>query len=749
MKQHLTLCAALLIGLVSTSLQAADIQVADQQAFKQAIKVAEPGDAIVLKDGVWKNFEIGFFAEGKKDKPITLRAQTPGGVIISGLSNLRLAGNYLVVEGLVFKNGHSPTGELIAFKRNDVQLANNSRVTQLVIDNFNNPDRDEADYWVAIYGKHNRFDHNYLAGKRNLGVTLTVRLINKESQNNYHRIDHNYFGPRPILGSNGGETMRIGTSTYSLSDSHTLIEDNYFDRCNGEVEVVSIKSGKNIIRNNVFFESRGTLTLRHGNGNLVEGNVFFGNGAEHTGGIRVINRDQVVRNNYLEGLTGSRFGSGFAVMNGTVNAPINRYGQVVNAKIENNTFINVDNIQLGAGADSERNAPPVKSSFKNNIVYRYKSREVFALYSDMSGINFAGNLLTQVDQPKVNGGFSRADLTMARNANGLLVPTDKKFSMLGASANLKPIPKSAVGPQWYEKKDDWVAFDSGKTVKVDAQENAVFAAIAAAKSGDLLLLAPGTYKLEKLLDIQKVLTLAAAQPNTVVLVPLRTSLFNIQNGGSLKLANLTIDGSESPDSAGNTLIKTPKSGMYKSYRLVIENSLVKNLNVNHSHHFLDVGWRSLAEEIRIENSRFENITGDLLRLDKETDDLGNYNTETVIIKNSQFSHIDGALLSLYRGGTDESTFGPHLLFVGNQLEQVGKGGRNKRQASLYLHGVQFTRVQGNHFKDTAGLVIEHTVGDPDTEISDNQFQQVPALQSVELHYKGPSTVRFEHNSVQP
>ena len=42
----------------------------------------------------------------------------------------------------------------------------------------------------------------------------------------------------------------------------------------------------------------------------------------------------------LEGLTGTRFGSGFAVMNGTVNAPINRYGQVVNAQIENNTFIN-------------------------------------------------------------------------------------------------------------------------------------------------------------------------------------------------------------------------------------------------------------------------------------------------------------------------------------------------------------------------------------------------------------------------
>ena len=82
------------------------------------------------------------------------------------------------------------------------------------------------------------------------------------------------------------------------------------------MEIISVKSGKNNIRNNVFFESRGTLTLRHGNGNVISENVFFGNGVDHTGGIRVINKDQIVRNNYIEGLTGYRFGSGFTVMNG-------------------------------------------------------------------------------------------------------------------------------------------------------------------------------------------------------------------------------------------------------------------------------------------------------------------------------------------------------------------------------------------------------------------------------------------------
>ena len=103
---------------------------------------------------------------------------------------------------------------------------------------------------------------------------MAVKLNTVESQENHHRIDHNYFGQRPILGSNGGETLRIGTSHYSLSNSYTMIESNYFDRCNGEVEIISNKSGSNTIQNNVFFESRGTLTLRHGNGNIVQNSLI-------------------------------------------------------------------------------------------------------------------------------------------------------------------------------------------------------------------------------------------------------------------------------------------------------------------------------------------------------------------------------------------------------------------------------------------------------------------------------------------
>ncbi|MGY8850775.1 MAG: polysaccharide lyase 6 family protein, partial [Pseudomonadales bacterium] len=388
----LSLPLMLLLGVIAcVPTTPGQVNVSDQAEFNQAVANAKPGDVITLANGTWKDFEILFTGTGEADQPIRLTAETKGKVFITGQSNLRLAGEYLEVSGLIFKDGYTPTLQVISFREDKKHLANHSRVTEVVIDNFSNPERFEADYWVAMYGKHNRFDHNHLEGKRNKGVTMAVRLDTEGSQENYHRIDHNYFGPRPVLGSNGGETLRIGTSHYSLSNSYTLVENNYFDRCDGEVEIVSVKSGSNQVRGNLFFESKGTLTLRHGDNNIVEDNIFLGGRVDHTGGIRVINKGQIIRNNYLEGLTGYRFGGSLVIMNGVPNSSINRYHQVVNAQITNNSLINNEHIQLAAGSDAERSATPIDSLFTSNLIVNDNGRDTFTLYDDVSGIRFADN----------------------------------------------------------------------------------------------------------------------------------------------------------------------------------------------------------------------------------------------------------------------------------------------------------------------------------------------------------------------
>ena len=191
---HLAMALSICFFAAVKHAAAAEYLVTTPQAYSQALAKAKAGDVIKLANGVWRDFEILFTGGGEKGNPIRLTAQTRGKVILSGQSNLRLAGNYLEVSGLVFKDGYTPTQEVISFRKNKNELANNSRVTEVVIDNFNQPERQEADFWVMLYGKNNRFDHSHLVGKRNKGVTMAVKLNSAESRENNHRIDHNYFG---------------------------------------------------------------------------------------------------------------------------------------------------------------------------------------------------------------------------------------------------------------------------------------------------------------------------------------------------------------------------------------------------------------------------------------------------------------------------------------------------------------------------------------------------------------------------
>jgi len=715
--------------------------VKDQKAFVDAVEKAEPGDTIKLANGTWEDFEILFVGQGEKDNPISLMAETPGEVFLTGQSNLRLGGEYLEVSGLIFKDGYTPTKEVISFRQNKKKLAHNSRVSEIVIDNYNQPERYEVDFWVMMYGKNNRFDHNHLVGKRNKGVTMAVRMNTEESRENYHRIDYNYFGPRPILGSNGGETLRIGTSHYSRSNSNTTVENNYFDRCDGELEIISSKSGQNKILNNTFFESRGTLTMRHGNDTLVEGNVFFGNGVDHTGGIRVINARQTVRNNYMEGLKGTRFGGALVVMNGVPNGPINRYDPVIGAVIENNSLINSDNLQLGAGSDQERSGPPSDTRFESNLIFNDDGRDVFTVYDDMSGIDFKDNVLGSMDPPDFTNGFSRETVQMARADNGLMYPQADIEE--GADRDLAVTTKDMTGVPWFPKTEPIVPFQSGKTISVSSDEGALFSAVQSAEAGDILSLRPGSYVVGKFLKLDKPLTFKAE--GKVNLSFERSTLFEILDGGSLQLIGLDISGKDAPDYKGNSVIRTSPYAMLQNYRLEVLDTNFEDLDVNQSFNVISAAKGTFADNILIKNSNFETVSGAILKLDTENDDYGIYNAEYLTIENSNFKDVEGALVDYYRGGRDESTFGPHFNMTGSSLTNIGAGPRNKSKASIHLHGVQVTNISKNTFENNVPFLVTHTVSEPKTKIFNNKFVKTEAPRVVELNSGLPPTAMIADN----
>ncbi len=706
------------------------------EEFDTAIATLEPGDEVILANGTWTDVELKFKAEGMPDKPIQLKAEEPGKVFITGQSNLRISGSYLVVSGLVFKDGYTPTSEVISFRTSKNDLANNSRVTNTVIDRFSNPERHDTDTWVAIYGKNNQFDHNTMIGKGNRGVTLAVRLNTEASLENNHVIEYNYFGPREILGSNGGETLRIGTSHYSREYSNTVVRNNYFDRTNGELEIISSKSCGNVFRGNVFFESQGTLTMRHGHHTLVENNYFLGNRKPNTGGIRIINEYQTVKNNYLYGLTGHRFRSALVIMNGVSNSPINRYNQVVDSEMNNNIVIDSDNIQLAAGSDEERSATPIGSSMSNNVIMSKSNLNPFTVYDDISGISFEGNVLNEEADVPIEKGFSKAPYSVTENEHGLRVPAQSLIDQIGFGEVKLPVAKEETGADFYPHVYKVVTPQSGGTRSVAAGTNTIVEALENSKPGDTLLLENGgEYLLTKYAAIRHPVTIKSESGDKAVVRSEKSSFFLIENGGTLDLENLWIDGAESPDQAGNSVISTSKYSMNRNYSLAIRDCRVTNLDVNHSFDFLKVYKNTFADSIEISNTEMSNITGSILSLDKETEDLGIYNVENLSIEASTFTDVQGSVANIYRGGTDESTFGPIVVVKGSEFTNTGMGARNKSEASLKFHGVQKLHISNSEWNQSAPLELHLTNGEPITAIRDIVMKDTGEIRANNDEYK--------------
>ena len=63
------------------TLAMADHFVSDKEGLARAVSSVSPGESIILQDGTWRDVQVRLVATGQADRPITLRAQTPGKVI--------------------------------------------------------------------------------------------------------------------------------------------------------------------------------------------------------------------------------------------------------------------------------------------------------------------------------------------------------------------------------------------------------------------------------------------------------------------------------------------------------------------------------------------------------------------------------------------------------------------------------------------------------------------------------------------
>lgn len=66
--------------MTADPVDAADFNVSNASDITAAMNTSQPGNVLIMANGVWTDQVIDFAGNGNAANPITLRAQSPGGV---------------------------------------------------------------------------------------------------------------------------------------------------------------------------------------------------------------------------------------------------------------------------------------------------------------------------------------------------------------------------------------------------------------------------------------------------------------------------------------------------------------------------------------------------------------------------------------------------------------------------------------------------------------------------------------------
>lgn len=396
--------------------------------FKSACQSATPGDEIILASGRYQAESITISdVKGTEKNPVIIRAETIGGDTLDAGTYFDLRHcSYIIIQGFVINITEKST----TFK---IQTCNNIRLTQNTLNGegenyYNDENERNSSVWVSIQSlwddeeglsHHNQIDHNIFINKHTLGNMIKIDGTNDLYVSQYDIIEYNYFknmGPRA---DNEMEAIRIGWSEMSQSDGFCKVENNLFEECNGDPEIISVKCNKNTIAHNTFRRCQGTLSLRHGNESLIDGNFFLGEGAEGTGGVRIYGSDHRIINNYFEGLTGTKWDAPITLTEGDAeegDGGLSNHFRIERAIIANNTLINnTHGIEVGFDNNGKYSKPPRDVVLANNIV-QADTNTIVTYLNQPDNIQWVNNIFYPINVASMGNGVSFIE-TEAQNTN--------------------------------------------------------------------------------------------------------------------------------------------------------------------------------------------------------------------------------------------------------------------------------------------------------------------------------------------
>ncbi|WP_340155067.1 chondroitinase-B domain-containing protein [uncultured Winogradskyella sp.] len=422
----------------------------DIDALEDLFDTLAAGDTVILADGIYNTDERIKFSPttGTAAMPITFRAQTPGGVKFTGGLQLRIGGDYVIVDGFHWQGGYG-SSSVIEFRDGD-DYANHSIMQNCAMDGLGiDPDdmetgTSEKHNWVMLYGNYNTVINCSFMNKVSSGNMILVELaynayppvddgqpeINTSCDIVGHTISNNYFYnyekiDASLTNAGDSETIRIGTSSYQNVDSSTIVSNNYFVEADGENEIITNKSKNNSYVNNTFRRCRGSLVLRHGSNATVDGNYFLGGNVDGTGGIRIVDSEHIITNNYIQDcitvVDQAKWNNGITFLGGSANNAVpctsdnnsNGYQKVENINVSNNTIINT-NAPLFYNTDKGSTDPT--GTVSNNLIYFSTGNanitdvitgDTVTSYADLgTTLAYTGNVYTGSALGETNTGFS-------------------------------------------------------------------------------------------------------------------------------------------------------------------------------------------------------------------------------------------------------------------------------------------------------------------------------------------------------
>ncbi|MBN1290253.1 MAG: polysaccharide lyase 6 family protein [Candidatus Latescibacteria bacterium] len=391
----------------NTTIKDGLIEVSTEQQLIDAVINAKPGTIIEVADGDYRfdDAPLHINLKGNADFPIIVRAKHQGKTQFSGEYSMLLKDcSYVTVEGITLKNRalkHALSnvtgtetwieamrdelpyhGSLMVLNcdhcrltRLSIQLEEQKGFTPKMIE-----DRLPRMHWINLSGgKYNRIDHCRMERKRNSGVYIEIGPLEQ-----HFRIDRNHFAGRSPGNYNGFEIIRCNPG--NLNNMYGLIEYNLFENCDGEGEIISVKSSYLRISHNTFRDCKGMLCIRMGSQVTVDYNFFLNpSGKEGVGGVRIHGNDNNILNNYFGDLTGyglMTFWGDYDKPDFTeqdtdffrynLSAEANSYRRTCRARIAFNTWANCSSfLHLGEFRKNEladMNLPPKDWTIMNNIV---------------------------------------------------------------------------------------------------------------------------------------------------------------------------------------------------------------------------------------------------------------------------------------------------------------------------------------------------------------------------------------------